>query len=89
MTARDLIHILLEIDPDTPIVMMDSDDIRDICFGASDIVELTDGETGQPENVFVISPCFCNHGDIHEDDCYYHLPEEVAVKANDFNIDLN
>ena len=89
MTARDLIHILLEIDPDTPVVIMDSDDIRDVCFGASDLVDLTDEETGQPEKVFVISPCYCGKQELNEEDCYYHSPEEIAVKANDFNIDLN
>ena len=81
MTARELIRILLELNPDTPIVLTDEGNIYDVCFN-SEIETITDEETKESTSVFVLNPCFCEHYD-------EEFSDETELTSNDFNIELN
>ena len=81
MTARDLIRILIELNPDTPIVLTDDGSIYDVCF-SSDMETITDEETKESVSVFVLNPCLCDHAD-------EEILDEMELTSKDFKIDLN
>lgn len=89
MTAREMIHMLLELPPDMEIVIMEDQLIENVCFGSSQEIELTDEETGEKKTVFILSPCYCDQNESDECD-FDDIEGSVSkVKANDFNIELN
>ena len=53
--------MLLEFDPDMEMAIMVEEEFFPVCDVESDIVEMTDEETGEKQEIFVLAPCLGHH----------------------------